>query len=770
MSDCFYIDEENNHNKESINNYKHLFFSYEKENPSLSQALDQMFISTNADSNKSKDLVNDILLKCESYINENFKKINQEYSNISKEDAKIICSYTCESKDKTMSPYRLVNRNLVSENRINGIENISKYLYILLKALRKLKRYYPYKENNYLYRCIPNKVNLSKDPNNPKYIPYKKGNIKTFWGCTSTSRNPDDAFSFLEKKQQIKSGTLFRIGGDIWGYDITLFNYFGEDEILLEPERTYIITDIITINGVININCEIYTTPLVLDNNSKSENDINAINIINDDNNGKKKEDKIIEIDEKKRECICNIEQEIKKKDKKKEVIGLGFLCNIPSKNMKAFITYNHVIDSEFLNNEQKILYYNHKKEKKEINIKLDRYKYTNEKIDITIIEIIEQDNIKNYLELDDCINSRNYNNKEILYIQFNEDIINNIQSKIIKKEEGYVINNACKEGVILLKKNLKIIGVYNDKKYIHMDIIINSINFIIGKIEITAEDKGKEIQLINNKNEYDYGINDDIEKKILIIINGIIKKNILTFKFNTIGLKTIYYISEGLTNMSYMFGDCSKLKEINLASFDTNKVTNMAYMFWECFRLEQINLTSFDTSNVTDMSGMFGGCFGLKEMNLPDSFDTSQVTNMSYMFSRCSGLKKINFSEKFNTARVTNMQEMFFKCSELKEIFLRESFITSEVTNMSYMFSGCSKLKNIYITSPFNTNKVNDMSFMFSGCSELSELDLESFKTKPLETNISYMFKDIPRSCNFKCEDINLINQFKNDNSCFIF
>ena len=262
-----------------------------------------------------------ILLQCKKTTKENLKKINQEYSNISMEDANIICSYTCESRNKEMSPYRLLNSNLVSKNRKRGINNISKYLYILLKSLRKLKRYYPYKENKYLYRCINNKVSLSENLPNPNYIPQKKGNIKTFWGFTSTSRNPEDAFSFLEKKQQIKSGTLFRLGGDIWGYDITLFNCYGEDEILLEPERTYIITDILDINGVISINCEIYTTPLVLDNNSNSENDINAINsikIINDDNNGKKKEDKLIEIDENKKECICNIEQEIKKKIKKR--------------------------------------------------------------------------------------------------------------------------------------------------------------------------------------------------------------------------------------------------------------------------------------------------------------------------------------------------------------------------------------------------------------------------------------------------------------------
>ena len=139
MSYFFYSDQENNNQKESINKYKGLFLNYEKEKPSLSQALDQMFTSSNADSIQSKDLVDDILLKCKSTIKENLEKIKQKYPNISMEDANIICSYTCESKNKKFSPYRLLNSNLVSENRINGIEKVSKYLYILLKSLRKLK-------------------------------------------------------------------------------------------------------------------------------------------------------------------------------------------------------------------------------------------------------------------------------------------------------------------------------------------------------------------------------------------------------------------------------------------------------------------------------------------------------------------------------------------------------------------------------------------------------------------------------------------------------
>ena len=34
---------------------------------------------------------------------------------------------------------------------------------------------------------------------------------------------------------------------------------------------------------------------------------------------------------------------------------------------------------------------------------------------------------------------------------------------------------------------------------------------------------------------------------------------------------------------MSYMFYECSSLKELNLNNFNTNNVTNMSYMFWGC-------------------------------------------------------------------------------------------------------------------------------------------------------------------------------------------
>lgn len=108
------------------------------------------------------------------------------------------------------------------------------------------------------------KVKVSKDENNPQYIPYIKGNEKIFWGFTSTARVPN--YSFLSG-ENIKSGTLFRLTGkdEMWGYDIGVFNKFEKDEIILEPETKFFIEEALPVlNGIIQITCKIIKTPLIL--------------------------------------------------------------------------------------------------------------------------------------------------------------------------------------------------------------------------------------------------------------------------------------------------------------------------------------------------------------------------------------------------------------------------------------------------------------------------------------------------------------------------
>ena len=98
---------------------------------------------------------------------------------------------------------------------------------------------------------------------------------------------------------------------------------------------------------------------------------------------------------------------------------GTGLFCRIPFPDMNhllpVLITNNHIIDKNILYKENINISFKIKSDNIIKNICLDnRMKYTNEKYDITIIEIKEKDEIKNYLELDDVIiknilNNQNY-------------------------------------------------------------------------------------------------------------------------------------------------------------------------------------------------------------------------------------------------------------------------------------------------------------------------------------------------------------------------
>ena len=121
------------------------------------------------------------------------------------------------------------------------------------------------------------------------------------------------------------------------------------------------------------------------------------------------------------------------------------------------------------------------------------------------------------------------------------------------------------------------------------------------------------------------------------------------------------------LNNIGSMFSYNTNLGNIVFTkNFKTNNVTDMRFIFSNCSLLKELNLSNFNTNNVTTMSGMFNMCSSLKKLNL-SNFNTNNVTSMFGMFNRCSSLKELNLSN-FNTNNVTDMRYMFFGCTELKK------------------------------------------------------------------------------------------------------
>ena len=139
---------------------------------------------------------------------------------------------------------------------------------------------------------------------------------------------------------------------------------------------------------------------------------------------------------------------------------GTAFFCKIPFPDtnnlLPVFITNNHIINKNTLYKENQNIFIKTKSENNTKKICLNnRMKYTNEKYDITIIELKDTDEIKHYLELDDIIikNIINNQNNNIEYLDETMYIIQYPKGKLsvsygilnnIYEDEGYNFNHKC--------------------------------------------------------------------------------------------------------------------------------------------------------------------------------------------------------------------------------------------------------------------------------------------------------------------------------------
>ena len=300
--------------------------------------------------------------------------------------------------------------------------------------------------------------------------------------------------------------------------------------------------------------------------------------------------------------------------------------------------------------------------------------------------------------------------------------------------------------------------------------------NFIIGEIEISPEDINNDIQIINSyendkrskrleskENDSKYENEKEIKENTEILIEGKKIEFSYTYKFEKKGKSEIEYsFINNLTKTNHMFTDCSKLINLNLSHFNTQKVTNMSDMFYDCNSLANLNLSNFNTTNVTNMNNMFGGCNYLTSLDL-SNFSTQNGMDISCMFTDCKSLKSLNLSN-FDTQNVIKMSNMFYNCNSLVNLDL-SNFNTQSVIDMSNMFYGCKSLISLNLSN-FNTDNVLYMSSMFELCKSLTYLNISNFNTENVD-NMSFIFYD----CN-NLTDLNLskFNTQKVTNMSYMF
>ena len=165
----------------------------------------------------------------------------------------------------------------------------------------------------------------------------------------------------------------------------------------------------------------------------------------------------------------------------RQEVIkGTGFFLEINNKDIpfrKCLITNNHILTKNYIETYNKIKI-EYKKETKFISLNKTRNVFTDEKLDYTIIEILDEDNINKFFEIDKNINNIHlYNGKDIFILQylnsnellFSNGIIISIEDNIIKHTCS-TSNGASGSPIILRYSNSNIIGLHcgaNKKKII---------------------------------------------------------------------------------------------------------------------------------------------------------------------------------------------------------------------------------------------------------------------------------------------------------------
>lgn len=129
------------------------------------------------------------------------------------------------------------------------------------------------------------------------------------------------------------------------------------------------------------------------------------------------------------------------------------------------------------------------------------------------------------------------------------------------------------------------------------------------------------------------------------------IVKTLIWFRFNrqVKSIKKMEINTSNVTDMKFMFSDCSALTSLNVSNFDTSKVTDMYGMFKDCYKLTSLDLSNFDTSKATIGSYVLANCSKLTSLKLSASFFNSSMDNYYYFRDLTSWTEATSLSQFVN-------------------------------------------------------------------------------------------------------------------------
>ena len=289
-------------------------------------------------------------------------------------------------------------------------------------------------------------------------------------------------------------------------------------------------------------------------------------------------------------------------------VYATGFFCKFSHKNqaIKVFITSYQVLnENNFIENKKLDLSFNDEKETIIIDLSIERKTYFNKDYDITIIELKDEDKIKNYLELDDNLFHDNaeiiYKNKTIYTLHYQNEKNACVSYGLLHTIDKYNIMHNCTSdnssfgSPILNLQTNKVIGIHNkssinynigtllklpikdfiDKIFIEDEkdlIIINNNKFKIIK-ELGQGGFGKVIQVLSKSDNKNYAIKViQIKNETRNKIEEFQKEADILSKFNSNNIVKYYGTAKDNNNIFILMEFC---REGNLRNFIDKHINN---------------------------------------------------------------------------------------------------------------------------------------------------------------------------------------------------
>ena len=490
---------------------------------------------------------------------------------------------------------------------------------------------------------------------------------------------------------------------------------------------------------------------------------------------------------------------------------GTGFFMMIQSdegKNISCMLTNFHVISEDIIKYKNAIIKIEIDSENEKNSKMVQQIEFGNDDrfilflqkpIDITVIEILDSDIIKDkikFLPCDlDCKKDRykKYINKEVFILHHPEGRNTEyafgkiISFKNFKLEHNISTKKGSSGSAIILKETFEVIGIHRGKIYWNniphnegtfIGILIESIKkrpqnkLKISSIEYSINDDNEDIDI--NYKDLDFTTPTtpfDFEETTKG--NSLTKEEKKTIKETNDETITPFEEKGNKGNIEINIKNNNIIKESKKESKDKNKSNNIITIRYKNTDLKKIKLfgKKFCITNKKKCVILIKGkefplkfMIKKKELELINNYyeiklmEKIKITNASYMFCNCFLLYSLPDISEWDTSNIVNMSCMFANCNNLSFLSDISKWNTSNVKYMNEMFFQCFSLTSNIDISNWDISNVINMDSINEGCKKIFINDkslLNNVEVKNLENMVedTYFFQDYQ---NFDDDDDN--------------